>query len=132
MLAKLRRLVATDISRAIAKRMRAARESAGWRQHQLAAAMGIEAATLSRYESGKMAPPVDVLWKTATALNVTLAHLLNLEGALPKSFALPPPRRTPIRPRDEVELLEGWSKLSPRDRRVVIQLCRVMARVREE
>lgn len=130
-LARLRRLVATDIGRVIAKRMRQVRDSSGWRQHQLAAAVGIEAATLSRYESGKVATPVDILWKIATVFDLPLAKFLDFEGELPKNFA-PPPRSKPIRTREEQELVEGWRRLSPRDRRVVVQLCRVMGRVREE
>lgn len=132
-IAKLRRLVASELGRLIAKRMREARERAGWTQAQLAVAIGIEAATLSRYEAGKFPVPVDILWRVSTELGVALSQLVDVQGELPKGFTSPAGRKKRvIRGAEEGALVDVWSKLSPRDRRVVTQLCRVMVRAREE
>ena len=132
-IAKLRRLVATEFSRLVAKRMRQARERAGWTQAQLAAALEIEAATLSRYESGKFPAPTDLLWRMSCELGIRLSQLIDVENELPKALTAPASQgQRQIRTGEEKELFENWSRLSPRDRRVVVQLCRVMVRAREE
>lgn len=133
MIAKLRRLVVTELGRLIAKRVRQARERAGWTQAQLAAAIGVESATLSRYEGGKFAVPIDVLWRMSTALGIRVSLLIDVQEELPKMLSSPSRRSEKrIRGPEEKGLFEHWSKLTPRDRRVVIQLCRVMVRARED
>ena len=56
--------------------MRKLREDRGWTQEELAQAIAIEPATLSRYETAKKAFPLDVLRRIAASLRVPLGHLI--------------------------------------------------------
>ena len=56
-------------------RIRAARKNAGITQEQLAKMIGINRATLSRYESGDIDPPSSQLGRIADVLNVPIGEL---------------------------------------------------------
>ncbi|MBP3955487.1 helix-turn-helix transcriptional regulator [Gemmata sp. G18] len=63
-------------------RLRCARELAGLSQHELAEAAGIHRVNLNRYETDKVKPAVDVAWKLADAVGVSLDEL---RGAKPET-----------------------------------------------
>ena len=58
-------------------RIKEARESAGYTQAELAEKLGINAVTLSGYETGKHDPKSEMLVKIALILGVTVDYLLN-------------------------------------------------------
>ena len=57
-------------------RIRKLREDRGWTQEELAQAIAIEPATLSRYENAKKTFPLDVLRRIAASLRVPLGQLI--------------------------------------------------------
>lgn len=63
----------------MALRIRAARKAAGMTQQELAAALGINRATLSRYESGAIDPPSSQIPRIAQAVGVSTATLMGWE-----------------------------------------------------
>lgn len=117
-----------DFDQAIAKRLRQARTRAGWTQEKLAERVGIEPATLSRYETAKLPVPLEVLSKISGVLGAKLATLLDVQRSLPARLSPPPGGRPSPRRPEEAELLAAWSSLRPRDRRIVIRLCKEMKR----
>lgn len=70
--------------KALGARIQSARAERGWRQKDLAAALGVEALTVSRWERGEHAPTVE-----------TLGRLAGVLGKQPGYFmpAGPPPTR---------------------------------------
>jgi len=48
-------------------------------QQELAECLGVTYQDISRYETGRVKPPIDKLCKLADALNVTTDYLLNRE-----------------------------------------------------
>lgn len=61
------------------QRIRQARKAAGITQEELAHILGINCATLSKYESGVIEPSISQLVSIASALNTSLPELLGLE-----------------------------------------------------
>lgn len=61
-------------------RIREVRKAAGITQEQLAKSLGVNRATLSRYESGDIDPPSSQLQRIADALNVELWELMGYGG----------------------------------------------------
>lgn len=59
--------------------IRRARKAAGITQEQLAKSLGINRATLSRYETGEIEPPISQLLNIASILRTSLQELLGLE-----------------------------------------------------
>jgi transcriptional regulator with XRE-family HTH domain len=118
--------VATPFEQAVAKRLRDARVRSGWTQEQLAERIAIEPATLSRYERGGSSIPLDVLRRAAAALGTTVGRLIDVEGELPKRLAPAPQTKRRPRSSEEVALLKLWSGLRPRDRRLVLLMCKSM------
>jgi transcriptional regulator with XRE-family HTH domain len=57
-------------------KLKAARESKGWTQGQLAAEMGVHRETVARWEAGSREPDFDTLRKLSTLLEVTVDDLL--------------------------------------------------------
>ncbi len=72
------RLSAYMTKRTIGKRIRAAREARGWSQPELGRKLRNEvtAATVYRWEAGRMMPSVFTLRDIATALGVRLTELI--------------------------------------------------------
>lgn len=60
-------------------RIREARKTAGLTQEQLAKLLGINRATLSRYESGEIDPPLSQLNRIADTLNIPIEDLLGID-----------------------------------------------------
>lgn len=67
-------------------KIREARKNAGLTQDQLAKTLGINRATLSRYESGEIDPPISQIQKISQALNVSINDLLGLKPLWEKTF----------------------------------------------
>jgi transcriptional regulator with XRE-family HTH domain len=109
----------------LATRVRKLREDRGWTQEELAQAIGIEPATLSRYETAKKAFPLDVLRRIATSLRAPLGHLLAEGGSTPRLADAPNYDRH-VDPR-HVELLDVWRKLPAGRRKLALRLLRTLA-----
>lgn len=116
----------TDFDRAISRRLRQIRARSGWTQERLAEALEIDRATLSQYENAHFSVPLAVLSKVAGALRVRLATLVEVEEELPRRMAVAPTGRSP-RKGEEASLLQEWSALRPRDRKIVLALCRFLS-----
>lgn len=56
-------------------RLRCARENAGVTQGELAETVGVHRVNLNRYENDKAIPALDVAWKLADALGVSVDDL---------------------------------------------------------
>jgi transcriptional regulator with XRE-family HTH domain len=106
-------------------RVRKLREDRGWTQEELAQAIAIEPATLSRYETAKKAFPLDVLRRIATRLRVPLGHVLADGGGTPKLADAPNYDRQ-VDPR-HVELLDVWRRLPAGRRKLALRLLRTLA-----
>ena len=102
--------IITDVGRRVAQ----SRKDRGFTQEQLAEAIGIEAVTLSRLETGHRALSLSTLASISAALGVGLGDLLD------SGRDLPAPEHTP----EEVELLRLFGKLSPTQRDVLLRLAR--------
>lgn len=61
----------------LGKRIAQARTDKGWKQKQLAAAVHVEPTTVSRWETGRHAPDLDVLDAIAHATDKPLAYFVN-------------------------------------------------------
>lgn len=111
----------------LSTRVRKLREDRGWTQEELAQAIAIEPATLSRYETAKKAFPLDVLRRIATSLRVPLGHLI-ADGATsgtPKLADAPNYDRH-VDPR-HADLLDVWRKVPAGRRKLALRLLRTLA-----
>ena len=124
----LLRVAVTDFERAIARRFGEIRRKAGWTQERLADRIGIEPATLSRYETARRPIPLDVLGRAAAALGVGPAALFAGDRETLAQVRLSAGVERPVRPRDEREVLRVWAQLRPRDRQTVLVVGRQLAR----
>lgn len=61
------------------KRLQKARKHAKLTQEQLAKILGINRATISKYETGEISPPVEQMEAMANAFGITLGSLLTTE-----------------------------------------------------
>lgn len=99
----------------IGRRLRLARERAGMTQDQLAGAIRIEPATLSRYETGRGAVSLEVIERVAAALSIDREELL------------PGSRQERSEPRgDEAALLATYRSLPASMRKLALRLVRVL------
>ena len=58
------------------------RKSKGWTQEQLANAIGVKRAIISKYESGMVSPSYNMVQKIAAALDIPVAELVGDEGRI--------------------------------------------------
>lgn len=107
--------MATPLHVEIGLRLRSARERAGMTQDQLAGAIRIETATLSRYETGRSPVSLEVLERAATALSIEPEELLARTGQ----------ERSELRG-DEAALLATYRSLPPSMRKIALRLVRVL------
>jgi transcriptional regulator with XRE-family HTH domain len=117
----------SDFDRNLGRRLQRAREKAGWTQEALAFRVDIDPTTLSRYETGRLPVPIQVLWSASNALGVKLTTLLDFSREVPRPLRGPPvvPKRLPASERAVLE--ELWARLRPHDRGVLLDLARVLA-----
>ena len=100
--------------REVGKRVAHVRKDRGWTQEQLAEAIGIEAVSLSRLETGDRALSLSTLARISDALNVELGDLLDVQRDIPASDHAP----------DEAELLRRYRELPENKRDIVLRLVR--------
>lgn len=115
----------TDIDAQVGAAIRVERMRAGLKQEELAAAVGVDRTTLSRYESGSRSIPIGLLVQIAYVLRVPLSEIV--PGARPMEQAwgaaqtpLPPELATITRTMAErpdltPQVLEFLSLLIERD-----------------
>jgi transcriptional regulator with XRE-family HTH domain len=108
-------------------RVRKLREDRDWTQEELAQAIEIEPATLSRYETAKKAFPLDVLRRIAASLRVSLGHLLadgGSSGASRLADAANHDRHADPR---HAELLDVWRRIPASRRKLALRVLRALA-----
>ena len=103
-----------ELLRQVGQRVAQARRDRGFTQEQLAEAVGIEAVSLSRLETGDRALSLSTLARISDALGVGLGDLLDIQRAIPVSDHAP----------DEAELLRLFGKLPENKRDIVLRLVR--------
>lgn len=103
-----------DLLRLVGQRVANARKDRGWTQEALSEAIGIEAVSLSRLETGDRALSLSTLARIADALGVGLGDLLDVQRDTPA------PEHAP----DEAELLRLYGKLPDNKRDIVLRLVR--------
>jgi len=71
-----RRIVYNDsMNEALGRRIRHAREAVGWTQARLASKLKVRAGTLSSWENGQTAPPLDAVNLMAQLLSISCCEL---------------------------------------------------------
>ena len=109
---------AETLRSALGLRIRAGRDALGWTQERLAAAVGVGAEMLRRYERGAKFPSHLTLIRLAEVLGSSLDHLL---GHRPdESTTAPSPE----------ELLRAWRRLDVKQRRAIALLVFELAATR--
>ena len=68
--------------------IRILRKEKGWTQEQLADAVGMKRAVISKYESGMVSPSFDMIQKIAAALNVPITSLMTQDATVDTSTDL--------------------------------------------
>lgn len=68
--------------------IRILRKEKGWTQEQLADAVGVKRAVISKYESGMVSPSFDMIQKIAAALNVPITSLMTQDATVDTSTDL--------------------------------------------
>ena len=112
-----------DFYRSLAARVRRLREDRGWTQEELAQAIGIEPATLCRYETAKQTFPLGVLRRVAASLRVPLAHLV-----ADSSAATPATRMADAPTYDRhAELIGVWREIPAARRKLALRILRALA-----
>jgi transcriptional regulator with XRE-family HTH domain len=69
----------TERRRSLGLRIAEARKSKRWKQKQLAAAVHVEPMTVSRWETGKHAPDIDMLEKISQATSLPLSFFIDAD-----------------------------------------------------
>ncbi len=121
-----------DFYRLLGGRIRKLREDRGWTQEELAQAIAIEPATLSRYETAKKAFPLDVLRRIAASLRLPLGQLIldgGSGGGTPKLADAPTYDRHDARHADprHAEWLDVWRKIPAGRRKLALRILRTLA-----
>lgn len=105
-----------SLHRALGQRVQALRDAKGWTQEALAQSVGIEPATLSRYETAKLPFPLDVLLRVADRLGTPLSDLVRTDDVRSKPDS------------ETSKLLLVWRRLDRSRRRLALRLLREIAR----
>lgn len=122
-------IMARDFYEALGQRIRTTRERAEWTQRQLAEAIRIDTATLSRYETGRKAISLEVLRRISSVFRVSLRELIDVEGTVPVTKpAIPAPKvKAPVTTdQDELAMLQLWRELPPYERQLSVKLMLTM------
>jgi transcriptional regulator with XRE-family HTH domain len=106
-----------DLLREIGRRVARARRDRGWTQERLAEAIGIEAVTMSRWETGDRALSISTLADVARVLGVRLGDLLDADRPLP----------APRHGAEQTELLRVFGRLPPARRELLLRLAHELA-----
>lgn len=73
----------TDLMKELGKRIRAARDEARMSQLQVGVALAVSDKTISGYESGRIAPPIDKLMQLADLFKKPISYFL---GSDPREY----------------------------------------------
>lgn len=104
-----------DLLAAVGARIKALRLRSGLSQEQLAAMANLAPHSISRFETGDLAPTLTTLAAIATALKVTVADLIDIDAPLPVP-----------RPAGNIEELSRlYQQLGPDDRELLVGLARL-------
>ena len=107
-----------ELLRALGKRVAQARRDRGWTQDALSTAIGIEAVTLSRLETGDRALSLTMLAAIAESLGVALADLVDVARPAPIKEVTP----------EVAELLRLYGTLPASAREAVMRVVRELAK----
>ena len=103
---------------AIGQRVGQMRRDRAWTQERLSEAIGIQAISLSRLETGSRALSLSTLALLADALEVGLGDLLDVDRPVPQVDRLP----------GEAELIQVFRGLDDEKRELLLRLARDVAR----
>ena len=106
-----------QLLQAVGQRLAEARKARGYSQESLAEAAGLEAVTLSRWETGDRALSLSALARIAATLGVGMGDLLDAERPLP----------APSHGPDEAELLRSYVGMTRSRRQLLLRLARELA-----
>ena len=103
--------------RRVGQRVADARRARGFSQEALAEAAGLEAVTLSRWETGDRALSLSALARIARELDLGLGDLLDVDRDIPTVQHDP----------DEAELLRSYAAMPRARRRLLLRLSKELA-----
>lgn len=103
-----------ELLRRVGQRVARARQERGWTQERIAETVGIEPATMSRWETGDRALSLSTLAAIADCLELALGDLLDIERPIPQTELSP----------DDAELLRLFRGLPSSKRDIVLRLAR--------
>ncbi|QVW35342.1 helix-turn-helix transcriptional regulator [Geobacter sulfurreducens] len=109
-----------DFYTELGARIRSKREALGLNQRELAAKLGVQPPAITMYEHGKRSPSLELFFKLAQEIGSTTDYLL---GATEQQDV--------IIDDETAEAFRQYASLSPRDRRVVVEVIRALAHVPE-
>ena len=112
-----------DFYDSLAARVRRLREERGWTQEELAQAVTIEPATLSRYETARKPFPLDVLRRIAASLRVPLGQLITdapVASAATRMADAPSYER-------HADLISVWRRVPAGRRKLALRILRALA-----
>ena len=107
-------VVRSDLGLALGKAISVKRTSLGLSQKELAALVGVDGESISRFEIGTVVPSLHRLERVATALNMGVGDLLSISSPLPED--------------QTQQLLQLMQKLSTRDRKILMDLAALLAK----
>jgi transcriptional regulator with XRE-family HTH domain len=107
-------VVRSDLGLALGKAISIKRKSMGLSQKELAALVGVDGESISRFERGTVVPSLHRLERVATSLNMGVGDLLSISSPLPED--------------QTQQLLQLMQKLSTRDRKILMDLAALLAK----
>lgn len=109
-----------DFSKTLGTKIKNLREELGMNQRELAEKVGVQAPSIAMYESGKRTPSLDVFYTLAQKLGTTTDSLLGATD-----------QKDVFIDDDVATAFRQYASLSPKDRRVVMEVIRALASVKE-
>ena len=106
-----------DVLRQFGERVAEARRDRGWSQEQLAEAIEVEPATISRWETGGRALSLSTLTRISEILEVPLARLFDIEQDIPQ----------PKHDAEATALLRSFKKITSERRKLLLALARELS-----
>lgn len=97
----------------VLKRLNQLLSARGWSGYRLMKESGLSASTISNIFSRKSIPSIPTLTTICDAMGITLAQFFNEGTQVPLS-------------EEQIELVEQWSCLKPRQRELIVELMKTM------
>lgn len=107
-----------DFYTELGARIRSKREALGLNQRELAAKLGVQPPAITMYEHGKRSPSLELFFKLAQEIGSTTDYLL---GATEQQDV--------IIDDETAGAFRQFSLLTPRDRKVVMELIKILGKV---